>query len=112
MAMELARFVLAGRTCATTTNNTSLEADRFSSGQLHRAASSDTQTVSFTEQPPAIDTELLEWSAPRSSLKHQTVSLAVSSTEQPPATLERSTTMYMEGYPATNSLVGTRTMAS
>ena len=85
MATELARFVLAA--CAT-----SLEADSFSSGQLHRAAYSDTQTVSFTEQPPAIDTELLEWSAPWSSLKRQTVSLAVSSMEQPPATLERSTT--------------------
>ena len=32
------------------------------------------QSDSFTEQPPAIDAELLEWSAPRSSLKRQTVS--------------------------------------
>ena len=63
----------------------------FSSGQLHEAASSDTQTVHFMEQPPAIDTELLEWSASWSSLKRLTVSRAVSSTEQLPATLEQST---------------------
>ena len=44
--------------------------DGFSSGQLHGAATNDTRTVSFMEQLPATDTELLEWSAPQSSLKH------------------------------------------
>ena len=81
-------FVLAGRARAASQPQPTILVLR----QTASRAVSDTRTISFTEQPPAIDTELLEWSAPRSSLKRQTISLVVSSTEQPPATLERSTT--------------------